>query len=78
MSHLVVKIFSDDLGEPREKEFQFWHLVTSKGGNQTFCEGEFFGRGESGCKFKIKEVEKGGITCPSCLNEIKEIKRIKL
>lgn len=74
----LVKILSDDYGEPRDKASQYWHFVVSKGGNQTLCEGEFFGQGESGCEFKVKEVERGGITCPNCLEQIKEIKAIKL
>jgi len=78
MGHSVVKILSDDCGEKREKEFQFWHYVANKGGSQTLCQGEFFGVGESGCEFKTKFVERGGITCPECLKEIKEIKSIKL
>jgi len=74
----LVKILSDDSGEPREKDFQFWHYVVDKGGTQTLCEGEFFGKGESGCEFETKTIYRGGITCPNCLQQIKEIKAIKL
>lgn len=74
----LVKILSDDSGEPREKYQQYWHYVTNKTGNQTLCEGEFFGFGESGCEYEVKQVKRGGITCPKCLAEIKDIKAIKL
>ena len=77
MNHLV-KILTDDYGEPREKYLQYWHYVVDRGGNQTLCEGEFFGAGESGCEFEEKSVSRGGITCPKCLQHIKEIKAIKL
>lgn len=77
MNHLV-KILSDNAGEIRDKDFQYWHFVSNKGGSQTLCEGEFFGYGESGCEFEEKSVERGGITCPKCLEFIKEIKSIKL
>jgi len=47
MPHLV-KILSDDSGEPRDKQLQVWHYVhIACGGKQTLCEGEYFGMGEN-------------------------------
>lgn len=74
----LVKILKDDNGEYRDKDHQFWHLVVNWTGTQTFCEGEFFGYGESGCEFEEKKVKRGGINCPKCLEKIKEIKKVKL
>ena len=74
----LVKILKDNNGEVRDKDQQFWHLVVNYTGSQTFCEGEFFGYGESGCEFEEKSVKRGGITCPKCLKKIKEIKKVKL
>lgn len=75
----LVKILTSDSGEPREKANQVWHYVdVACAGNQTLCEGEYFGLGESGCKYKTKTVEKGGITCKECINKIKDYKAIKL
>ncbi len=79
MGNYLVKILSDDDGELIEKQNQLWHYVVNKsGGEMTLCKGEFFGFGESACKFRIKVVERGGITCPHCLSQIKQIKSIKL
>ncbi len=76
---LLVKILSADDGESRSVDEQFWHLVEiTAGSSGTFCEAEFFGEGEGGCKFKTKEVKRGGITCPSCLERLKWCKSIKL
>ena len=74
----LVKILSSDDSEEREKEEQVWCLVVSWTGNQTFCQGEYFGFGESACKFETKTVARGGITCKRCIEKIKEIKKIKL
>ena len=57
----LVKILTSDDGEPREETEQYWHLVYNETGAQTFCEGEFFGYGESACEYEEKSVERGGI-----------------
>lgn len=77
MAHTVVKILTSDQGEKYDKPK--WHLVTEiAGGNATLCGGEYFGSGESGCDYKVKRVDKGGITCEDCLKEIRIIKALKL
>ena len=77
--NFLVKILSSDDGEPRDKDQQFWHLVeNTAGGNATLCEGEYFGEGESSCKFETKKVDQEGITCPYCIRKIKWLKKIKL
>ena len=78
LTHKLVKILSSDDGEPRDKHLQYWHWILTDTGNHTLCEGEFFGYGESACEYEIKTVKRGGITCPKCLEIIKEIKAIKL
>ncbi|CAM1341778.1 hypothetical protein [Tenacibaculum aestuarii] len=75
----LVKILCDDNGEPRDKYLQHWHYVkTTCGDSATLCDGEYFGFGASGCEYETKSVKKGGITCPKCLDFIREIKSIKL
>jgi hypothetical protein len=75
----LVKILSSDDGEDRSPELQVWHLAITAGGDPcTFCEGEFFGAGQSRCEFTMKEVERGGITCKGCLQKIRQIKSVKL
>lgn len=77
MAHDIVKILTADDGEKRDG--QVWCLVQIRTGDPcTLCTGEFFGLGQSGCKFKAKTVDKGGITCPDCLSIIKELKALKL
>lgn len=79
MSHIIVKFSSDDDGYEVEKDEQVWHLSASEaGGNMSVCTGEFYGYGESGIKFKTKEVKRGGITCEKCLSYVKFFKSIKL
>jgi len=75
--HNIVKILQRDDGElvinPR------WCLVYVRcGGETTFCTGEYFGESESDAKFECKAVKSGGITCESCLREIKLVKSIRL
>lgn len=77
MSHFVVKLKTYDDGEPKQEKV--WCLVVEQCGDPaTFCTGEYFGEGQSGCEYVQKEVKRGGITCPSCLERIKMIKDIKL
>ena len=77
MTHVVVKIFIDDDGEPIDKPV--WHLYeVDGGGHHALCTGEFLGVGESAAEYKTKEVSRGGITCESCLEIIRRHKAIKL
>lgn len=78
MNHLV-KILSDDNGEARENHLQYWHYIDTVCGDPcTLCESEFFGLGQSGCEYEVKQTKRGGITCPTCLRRINIIKAIKL
>lgn len=77
MAHSLVKLLTDDDGEKYKNKF--WHLVHSPDGSRrTVCTGECFGLGEGDATYKSKRVEKGGITCPQCLEIIKWYKAIKL
>ncbi len=74
---LLVKILSSDDGSKRNN--RVWCYFTNESATKrTFCEGEAFGVGDSSCEFKLKEVQKGGITCPKCIAKIKTIQAIKL
>lgn len=77
MAHTVVKILTSDDGPKRIKP-TWCYVVFWDSSPRTFCGGEAYGYGESGCKYKDKIVQKGGITCPKCLEMIKIIKSIKL
>ena len=75
----LVKILSSDDGEPREEDLKNWHFVIISCGDPcTLCEGEYFGAGQSGCDFETKQVKRGGITCPKCIEMIKMFKSVKL
>jgi len=71
---LVVKITTNDAGE-KIKQPKWCLVVNRAGGEMTFCGGEFFGFGGSHCEYEQKE---GRITCPECIEFIKEIKAVKL
>lgn len=75
----LVRILIDDSGHPHELA-AYWHLVDpcNAGGPATLCTGEYFGFGESACEFDLKEVKRGGITCPQCLADLKTYKAVKL
>ena len=62
--NVLVRITHDDDGSPK-RDPDMWHLVDpgNSQGNAALCTQEFFGGGESACKFQTKEVKKGGITC---------------
>lgn len=70
----VVKIITDNYGEKRDSPKWHW-IATVAGGSATLCDIEYFGYGESGCIYKVKD---GKITCQKCIEIIKKIKAIKL
>ncbi len=77
MSHLVVKILANEDGE--QEIDPKWHLVTIGGGSEmALCTGEVFGYGEGSAVYEKKKVERGGITCETCLQMLKLYKSIKL
>ena len=56
-----------------------WCLCIDKMGSpMTLCTGEVFGAGEGAAEGDIKIVKRGGITCLSCLAEIRHMKSIRL
>lgn len=63
--------FSND-----ENEDSVWHgsMILNPKGYQTVCGCAL----EQGARYVTKEVNRGGITCDSCLEIIKQTKRIKL
>lgn len=70
----VVKITKDHCGE-KIKHAKWCYIHEICGGDVAFCSGQYFGQGESSCEYTIK---KGKITCPDCIEKIKEIKTIRL
>lgn len=77
MANQLVKLLTNDDGDSYDDPR--WHLIDYNGSDPaTFCSGEFFGYGQSGCDYDIKVVKRGGITCESCLEKIKDIKAVKL
>ncbi len=76
MNELVMITVDEDGSEVESPK---WCLVDSaKGDPVTFCDGQFFGEGQGCAEFKLKEVKRGGITCPHCLKKIKAIKAVRL
>jgi hypothetical protein len=78
MNHLV-KITFDHYGE--KIATPVWHLVNpipSEVQGRTLCGGEVFGDAESRVVYKTKSVQRGGITCPMCIRDVKLIKSVNL
>ncbi len=72
----LVKIFIDDDGIAVDDPV--WHLIDPISG-EVFCTNEVFGFGESDdVVYKTKHVERGGITCPACIHNLKVYKAIRL
>ena len=73
----VVKLFTNDDNDPVNIDEICWHLVdpVCRQGASTLCTQEFFGLGESNCKF-IRAV--GIITCPQCIAKLKIYQNIKI
>ena len=79
MAHTVTKITARDDGYQVEKSDQVWCLViTSCGDAATLCTNEYIGSAQGSAEFVCKDVQRGGITCPDCLEKIAIIKAIKL
>jgi hypothetical protein len=74
----LVKIIADDDGELTNNED--WHLVDpgNAQGNAALCTGEFFGGGESTVRFEMRTVQRGGVTCRTCLDLVKIYKAVRL
>ena len=55
------------------------HLCVKRMGSQmVLCTGEVFGFGEGAARGIVKTVNRGGINCKNCLDEIHELKSVKL
>lgn len=76
MAHELVKILTYEGGEIVNKPL--WHWIQCIDARRSLCEGQAFGMGESDVEYETKTVPRGGITCPKCLEMIKEFKAIKL
>lgn len=77
MSYPLVKILIDDDGTKVDKPK--WCLVRDTCGSPaTFCSGEVFGYGEGDAVYEQKTVERKGVTCPKCIEEIREIQKVIL
>ncbi len=76
-THEVIKIYVHD---DREKvKYPKWHLIQDWGDTpRILCDGSVFLMGDGDVKYDIKEVERGGITCPECLSILKHFKDIRL
>lgn len=75
----LARLYRNEDGDDVRHEEQKWCLVVDSGGSDTtFCTGEVFAFGEGGAAAKVKTVERGGVTCPLCLEKIKTIKAVKL
>lgn len=74
----LVKIIRDDDGQVTKNDD--WHLVDpgNPQGPATTCTSEFFGPGESAVEYEVKNVKRGGITCPDCIRRVKAYKAVRL
>ncbi len=78
MTHSLVKVLVNDDGVTIKEPV--WHLLDpgSWDASRTLCGGEAFGTGESNVKYEYKTVKRGGITCRTCLEQLKSYKSIEL
>ena len=75
----LVMITVDEDGHTVLKEHLKWCFVDPFGSDpQVFCDGQYFGEGQSECEYKTKEVQRGGITCRKCLDKIRFMKKVRL
>ena len=78
MQSLCRLTMDEDLEVIPEDE-QVWCLITPYADStQKFCTGEYFGYGEGNATADTKRVQRGGITCPKCIEHIKMIKAVRL
>jgi len=75
----LIRLHTHDDGSEHDLA-EYWHLAdpTNSQGPAILCTQEYYGYGESGCKYDFKIVKKGGITCPDCLEKLKILKGVKL
>jgi len=76
--HMVVRLYINEDNE-RIKD-PVWCLVDpgAYDAARTLCNGEVFGASEGNARGEVKKVKRGGITCPNCLQKLREYKAIKL
>lgn len=75
----AVRLMTQDEGSPHENP-DIWHLVdpANDRGPATLCTAEFFGPGESGCRYEVQLAKPGVVGCPDCIRKIKIYKAVKL
>jgi len=77
--NLVAKQLVDEDGEVVPVSDQVWHLVWSVTGDSAlFCTGEYVEEGCGNGEYELRYVERGRITCPKCIKQIKDIRSVKL
>ena len=69
---MTFECFVDDLGEDY---LNVWHLEDPLNGERIFCDGFTF---EDESDHESKKVNRGGVTCPNCLDKLKAYKAVKL
>ena len=76
MNYLVKLLTTEDgdsIYDPK------WCLsVEIAGASSALCSQQCYGIGNSPVHYETKAIKRGGITCPECLEKIREIKAIKL
>lgn len=75
MNTLVMIVTNED----GEEEEPLWHAINPHADDlMVLCSGQYFGDGASECTYKTKDIIRGGISCPKCVEIIKFYKSIKL
>jgi len=74
MKHTLVMMEVDHHGNIAYTS-DYWCLVVN---GQQLCTGESISDGNYYQRFTTKERARGGITCPECLEMVREIKSVKL
>lgn len=77
--HTVIMMTKNEDEEIIPVQDRKWCLMVSQCGSfMPLCTGEVSGGGEGVAEADSKQVERGGITCPKCLEQIQWFKAIRL
>lgn len=78
MANKLVKWKTDMYGEPIHKSDQMWHaVIVSADEEVSCCDHQILDKNEPDLEWDIKFRNAGGITCPDCIEMIKQYKAIK-
>lgn len=73
--------YTGELSDKESEYYDKWHLVAPFMESACLfavCSHQVYGESNDAVKYELKYAERGGVTCPSCMEKIKQYKSIKL